>query len=253
MTSWFADSDLWAEFQEPLFGTAPAIQSRHDVDGLCDLLRLEPGARVLDLCCGTGRHALELASRGYRVTGVDLNDAYIDAARATARESGLEAEFLVADSRQFVRTGGFDAVVNLFTSFGYFDALTDDLLVLGNVLSSLVPGGRLLIETTGKEIVARRGSRRSWMRVGGGDSDDLALYEESVVGAYERVELQWIRVRPDGRRSAKRLSIRLYSAVELASLLREAGFVETRVLGSLHGTSYDSGATALVTLSHAPT
>lgn len=252
MTSWFADPDLWADFQEPLFGTAPADQARHDVDGICQLLGLEPGSRVLDLCCGTGRHSLELASRGYRVTGVDLNDAYIDEARATARERGLDAEFVVADSRQFVRHREFDAVVNLFTSFGYFDALMDDLLVLQNALSSLVPGGRLLIETTGKEIVARRGSRRSWMRVGGDDSDDLSLYEEAVVGAYERVELQWIRVRPDGRRSTKHLSIRLYSAVELASLLREAGFIETRLLGSLHGTPYDSRATGLVTLSRTP-
>jgi SAM-dependent methyltransferase len=183
---------------------------------------------------------------------VDLNEAHIDAAQALAREKQLEAEFLRADAREFMRPGAFDAVINMFTSFGYFDDLAEDLLVLQNVRRSLVPGGRLLVETTGKEVVARRGNRRSWMRVGGDESEDLALFEESVVGAYQRVELRWMRIRPDGRRSDKRLTIRLYSAVEFASLLREAGFVDTMVYGNLRGAPYDTKATALVAVSRVP-
>jgi SAM-dependent methyltransferase len=249
---WFADADLWADFQEPLFGTAGADQSRRDVDGACRLLELEPGARVLDLCCGPGRHSLELAGRGYRVTGVDLNGAYVDSARTLAGDHRLEAEFVKADAREFVRPGSFDAVINMFTSFGYFDDLSDDLVVLENVRRSLVPGGRLLVETTGKEVVARRGDRRSWFRIGGDRSEDLALYEESIADAYTRLELRWMRVRADGQRSHKRLSIRLYSAVELGSLLREAGFVDTTIYGNLGGAPYDTKATALVAVSRVP-
>ncbi|MEA2682391.1 MAG: hypothetical protein QOK05_719 [Chloroflexota bacterium] len=222
-----------------------------DVAGVIRLAQVPEGGAVLDLCCGIGRHSLEFARHGYAVTGVDLNRGYLDRSRAQAEAEGLNLELVESDAREFVRPRAFDLAVNLYTSFGYFDSLADDQRLLQNMRESLRPGGALVIETMGKETVARQMKGRSWF-MSGEDQQDVVLVDNRVIGAWERVELSWTLIKPDGRRAEAKLNIRLYSAVEMASLLRECGFVTTTVYGDLQGRPYDQDAALLVVVARAP-
>ena len=241
---WFSDKTLWTDFEEVIFNAGRLARAPADIDGVVRLSGVAPGGRVLDLCCGPGRHAVELAKRGYKVTGVDLDPRYLDQARKNADQAEVELELVNADAREFVRAGEFDLAINLYSSFGYFDTMADDRRVLDNIRASLKPDGALVIETMGKETVARQVTPRSWYFTGTGE--DVVLFENNVIGAYERVELRWTIIRTDGSRSEAVLNIRIYSAVEMASLLRDAGFNDISVYGDLLGRPYGERATQLV-------
>jgi 2-polyprenyl-3-methyl-5-hydroxy-6-metoxy-1,4-benzoquinol methylase len=126
MKPWHEQDRFWeatgfAMFSEQRLAAAPA-----DIEAAVALLGIEPGARVLDLCCGVGRHSLELARLGHQVTAVDRTQAYLDQASARAEAEGLTIEYVCADMRAFCREAAYDASVNLYTSFGYFEDIEDD-------------------------------------------------------------------------------------------------------------------------------
>lgn len=241
---WFRDQRFWEEFAPIVFDDRRILATADEVDRVLALTGLESGA-VLDLCCGPGRHSLELARRGFAVTGVDITPRHVDQARAQAAEEGLNAEFVEADVRTFSRPEAFDAAICMFTSFGYFDDLNDDRRVLQNAADSLRPGGALLIQTMGKETIARSIQGRSWYRPEESPGD-IFLMENTVLGAWERVQLDWTIIRADGSRSEARLRIRMFSALEMASLLEDAGFSQVTVFGDLDGRPYGTTANLLV-------
>jgi SAM-dependent methyltransferase len=205
------------------------------------LLDMADGERILDLPCGNGRHALELAARGFDVTGVDRTARYIEEARREAEARGRPITFVVGDMRDYRALGNYDVILNLFGSFGYFDDPADDLQVVKNMFDSLRPGGRCLIETAGKEIVARDFRPRDWFEEG----DLLVLTERTVTGDWDRIQTRYIVIRA-GEQHEHAVSIRSYSAAELSSLLAAGGFADVRVYGSLAGTEYDHAAERLV-------
>ncbi|MEA2682240.1 MAG: hypothetical protein QOK05_568 [Chloroflexota bacterium] len=241
---WFQDNEFWEDFGPLLFDGYRIRNTPSEIDKVLARTGIASGA-MLDLCCGPGRHSLELSRRGFAVTGVDITRGYVEEARRKATDEGLSAEFVEADVREFQRPGAFDGAISMFSSFGYFDELHDDRRVLRNVAESLKPGGRLLIETMGKETVARNLRRRHWYSPAD-KPGTLFLVENTILGAWERVELHWIVVRPDGTRSEARLLIRLYSALEMASMLRDAGFSSVEVHGDLEGNAYGPEASLLV-------
>jgi 2-polyprenyl-3-methyl-5-hydroxy-6-metoxy-1,4-benzoquinol methylase len=153
------DEAFWREAAPAIFNEERRKSAASEVDQVVSLASLAPGAAVLDLGCGQGRHSLEFARRGYSVTGVDRTGGYIDVARETAVREKLEIEFLHADIREFRREGRFDLAVSMLTSFGYFEEQADERRVLENARASLRPGGWLLIDLMGKEVL-RLGSLR---------------------------------------------------------------------------------------------
>ena len=217
------------------------------MDGILKLAGLEGndprGVSVLDLCCGPGRHALEFARRGYPVCGVDITEPFLEAARDSAGAEGLDAEFVRADARTFSRPGNFSLALNLYTSFGYFDDPLDDEAMAARLYESLAPGGALVMEMVGKETAARDFIEGEWFERDG----RLVLTEFSVVGAWEGLRNRWI-VQDGDRRSDRSWVQRLYSATELAALLRRAGFSSVSCYGSFDGRPYDQTALSLVAL-----
>jgi 2-polyprenyl-3-methyl-5-hydroxy-6-metoxy-1,4-benzoquinol methylase len=93
-------------------------------------LDLQPGASVLDLCCGQGRHSVQLAKRGLKVTGLDLNPDYVELAQQAAIAHHVAIETVAADMRDIPFENKFDAIVNMYSSFGYLESETEDLKVL---------------------------------------------------------------------------------------------------------------------------
>ena len=118
LKSWYQDDHFWKVVETILFGEQRVANAASEVDQLTKFLKLQPPAKVLDLCCGVGRHSLELARRGFDVTGVDRTDVYLRRAQRQADSEGLKIEFVQKDMRQFCRPNTFDLTLNLFTSFG---------------------------------------------------------------------------------------------------------------------------------------
>ena len=139
---WFSD---W--FNTSYYHTL--YQNRNTAEASAFIHRLlaylsPPGeARILDLACGSGRHAIELASKGYDVTGIDLSPESI---RLAAQSESENLHFYVHDMRDIFRTRYFDYVFNFFTSFGYFDRPAENEQAMRAISSGLVNGGILVID-----------------------------------------------------------------------------------------------------------
>lgn len=242
MNPWWDNDVLWADLGTVMFAGERLEAAKREVDSILQLFALKPGASILDLCCGVGRHSLELARRGFRVTGVDRTRAYLERARRAAADEHLDVEFVQADVRDFVRVDEFDGAVSMFTSIGYFDSDDEDVTVLRHVCESLRPGGRLLIDTQGKEALARRFREREWFAHADGS---IEFEERKLIDGWRRIETRWILLR-GAERSEVTFNIRLYAGSELADLLRRAGFANVALYGSLTGTPYDQRAERLV-------
>lgn len=135
-----------------------------EVDRICDVLQLKDWEDILDLCCGQGRHSLQLARRGYRnVSGLDRSRYLIRQARSRAKSEGLSIRYREGDARNLpYPADGFDAVLILGNSFGYFENQSEDLLVLKQVLRVLKPEGRILLDVADGAFVAANYEPRSW-------------------------------------------------------------------------------------------
>jgi ubiquinone/menaquinone biosynthesis C-methylase UbiE len=141
MTVWHERKDFWEKTAPFIFTKRHWESAVQDLDYLVERLGVKAGDAILDLCCGPGRHSLEFARRGYKVTGVDIMPAYLDEARTRADEEDLEVEFIREDARHFERMEAFHGAILMYTSFGYFEDRWENLRVLENVLGSLKPGG----------------------------------------------------------------------------------------------------------------
>lgn len=134
-----------------------------EVDFLVEALGLQGGERILDLACGYGRHALELARRGYRVVGVDISEPYIQDARATAAHEGLAVELLQADVRALAFRDAFDVVLNMADgAIGYFDAEQENLRLLDVISAALHPGGQHVMAVCSADHARKHFPKRHW-------------------------------------------------------------------------------------------
>ena len=238
---WHEDDAFWETWGPVLFTRQRLADAPVEVERIVALLNLKPGTRVLDLGCGVGRHSLELARRGFQVTGVDRTGRYLEQASAQAAKEGLKVEFVQDDMRNFCRANAFDAVINMFTTFGYFEDPEEDRQVALNVYRSLKSGGLFLLDTMGKEVLARIFQENRWHEENGA----LVLEERKVSQNWGWMENRWIMIKDD-KRSEFRVNHRLYSATELISLLTGCGFKHVDACGDLDGSAYDHTARRLV-------
>lgn len=244
---WFDDDSFWRDlypfmFREERFAAAIKATSK--------LLRqVRPkGRAVLDLCCGPGRFSIPLAKRGYRVTGVDRSRLYLARARARAKAARVRVEWVRRDMREFVRPGAFDLALSMFTSFGYFDDRQDDLRVLRHVLESLRPGGAFVIETIGKERIARIFLPLKFDAL----PDGTKLFQRREVRRdWTRMWDEWTLVR-GGRAKSYIFEHTLFSGQELRDLMTGAGFTDVRLYGGLDGSAYGLRAERLLAVGRRP-
>lgn len=240
-TQWFDNDEFWEKWQPWLFAEPRLAHAAEEVSQALTLLKIEPGARVLDLGCGVGRHSLELARRGFRVTGVDRTASYLEQSRGKAAQAKLEAEFVQSDMREFLQPGAFDAAINLFTTFGYFRDPQDDLKVMRNVCRSLKPGGAFLMDTHGKETLSKIFQKRMWHEYGG----MIVLNEVNVTQTWSWIQARWLMFR-GSERIEHTVEHRLYAGSELAALFGAGGFSRVEVYGDMEGHPYDETARRLV-------
>ena len=220
-----------------------------EVDSVVRELQIAPGARILDLCCGQGRHAVELARRGFRVTGLDLSDHLLGRAREKARESGVQLELVRGDMREIPWTGEFDAAINMFTAFGYFEDDRENHRVLEGVARSLLPGGRFYLDTASFTWLLRHWETLAWTP---GEGGLLQLQDRRMDWLRGIQRTQHLFVEPDGSRQALATNLRLYLPHELASLLRSAGLEVEKLLGDRAGGEFGMDSSRLILVAMKP-
>ncbi len=207
-------------------------------------LGLKRGDAVLDLCCGQGRHAILLAKHGIRATGQDLSERYIADARRQAAEQRVDAAFVAGDMRRIGGVERYDAVINMFTAFGYLEADADNAQVLRGVRRALKPGGRILIDALNREwVLANQTPEERHDR-----ADGAAIVERRAFDAAEgRNHVTFEVVEADGtRRQAGGHHIRLYSLSEMRALLEEAGLAYERAYGGYDAAPYTSASRRMI-------
>ena len=244
---WFDDDTLWRAL-------TPLMLSKErcgDVAALMPkaLKLMQPaGKDVLDLCCGPGRWSIPLAKRGFRVTGVDRTKCFLDHARADAKNAGVRIEWVRQDMRDFVRPEAFHLALSLFTSFGYFDNKDEDLGVLRNIFTSLRPGGSLLMEMAGKEILARIFQPTTSTKLPDGG---LLVERHEVLDGWSRMRNEWTFIK-GGKVRTWRFQVTIYSGQELCARLEQVGFTGTKLCGSFDGAEYDDKAQRLLAVARRP-
>lgn len=205
----------------------PPERTEAEVAFLAD--HLPSGAHALDVPCGTGRHSAGLAARGYTVSGLDISERVI----RVAREALPGADFRTGDMRELPwESGSFDAVLNLWTAFGYFETQDEDERVLAEFARVLRPGGTLILDTINQAAFVRKFQGKSW-----DDSiDGLLMLDEVehdlITG---RNSARWTFIREDGSQVVRAFDHRLYTAAEYAAMFRRAGLEPQAWFGDFEG------------------
>lgn len=241
MKEWFGNEDFWIDMYEYLFPFSGFSRAEKEADDILVLTGFS-GSEILDLCCGPGRHALVLAQKGFKVTGVDRSPFLLNKAKARCEKEIKSIRFIEEDMRNFSQAENFDLAINLFTSFGYFEHQKDDEAVLRNIFESLKSGGKVVMELMGKEILSRiyRETISTTLENG-----SILVQRHKILNDWSNVLNEWILLK-DNSYKIYSFNLRIYSAAELKSLYRAAGFSNIKVYGSLKGNEYDEKAERLV-------
>ncbi len=215
-------------------------------------LGIQPHHRVLDLCCGQGRHSIALAKTGLDVTGVDLSVEMLDIAQSEAAAAGLALTLRQADMRQLPDDfeSQFDAVINMFSSFGYLESEEDDQQVLHQIAKALKPGGKLMMDLLNREWVIINNEEFDWQQ----HEDDRVVLERRVLNLEKSINhLTYTELLPDGtRRAMSDLHIRLYTLTEMIKTLGNAGLTLQNVYGGFRGEPYSVNTRRMIVLASKP-
>ncbi len=197
-----------------------------EVDFILEELKLPPESHILDVGCGTGRHAVELARRGYKVTGIDISSGMLAEAKKEASKAGIEVEWIHADASKFTSPRSFDAAICLCEgAFGLLgkddDPLEHELSILRNINKALKSDKKLILTALNGFRMIREHSHED---VDSGKFDPINLIEVSSQ-EYNTA---------DGKKSL-RVKERGFIPTELAMLLRQAGFLVEHIWGGTAG------------------
>ncbi len=221
---WFVDL-----FDEDYLRTLPFLTpqaTQAEAEFVLNAMNLAPGANVLDLGCGYGRHAMELAARGFHVVGLDLSTPLLVRGGEEAHRRGLTINFVRGDMRELDFVEQFDAAYCLFSTFGYFDDETNKK-TLQNISRALKPGGKFLVEILNRDYIIADLPTRVWW-----EGDGCVVLEEVELNYFSsRIQVNRSVVFDDGRQLEQEISVRAYSLHEVGKLMHAAGFRVLEVSG----------------------
>jgi SAM-dependent methyltransferase len=222
-------------------------RTAQEVAGVIAMLDLWPGARILDLCCGQGRHAVPLARAGYHVTGLDRSPYLLGQAQQAARKTGVPVEWVRGDMRWLPWRERFDFCISLFTAFGYFQDDAENQQVLHQVCNVLKPGGIFFLDVSNRDYYLLRLWPFSWRRHG-----QAIILEETrfdPVTCHFTMTFTWVE---GERMESLTHSVRHYTAPELTDMLRRAGMLPMAVYGDFDGRKLDLDSKRLIVLAQKP-
>ena len=237
--------DLWRKAVSPQQTTAEA-------DFMIKTLGCEAGSRLLDVPCGNGRLSLQLAQRGYRVTGIDLSEEFIQEARAAALSLSLDnpnpptpggndlllqVDFVLGDMRHIEGEAIFDGAFCCGNSFGYLE-YADMETFLGGVSRALKPGARFVVETgVAAESILPKLEGRTWYQI----EDILMTVEHRYLAEESCVDTSYMFIR-DGKAETRDAKYWVYTVAEIRRMLERAGFKVAQLYGSTNSEPYVLGS-----------
>jgi SAM-dependent methyltransferase len=220
----------WEElFNDDFIRTMAKIsdeQIAKEIDFIEESLAVAKGAMLLDLACGTGRHAIELTRRGYKVVGFDLSLPMLARAAEEAQERGQKLNFVQGDMREMTFEDTFDGIYCWATSFGFFEE-EKNALVIQKAHKALKKGGQFLLDVANRDYLIRQQPSLAWFE---GDGC-ICMDEMSIDWITSRMKVKRTMMMDDGRTKEIDYSIRVYSLHELGKLLHESGFRVAEVSG----------------------
>lgn len=209
------------------------INTKNDIDLLIKKTGLKPDDHVLDLCCGQGRHSLELAGRGYNyVTGVDRSRYLVRLARKRAKNLGLAITFSEGDARKFrLPESSRDCVFLMGNSFGYFEREEDDIAVLDSVKRVLKSKGKLVLDIVDGNWMRDHFETRSWEWI---DQNHFVCRERSLATDGKRIVSREVITNAEmGVIADQFYAERLYTFEEISALLEKLGFTDIKNHGNV--------------------
>lgn len=226
-----------------IYGPHLETRTASEVSGLQQFCPLDSGSRVLDMGCGHGRHSVELAKLGFRVTGLDQSKLFLDKARSRAEQSGVSVEWVHGCYLDLSWKNRFDLVISMYHSFGYCAQEAQQEQLLRRVFRALRPGGWFVIDLWGmQQLEPHLGFHRVEL--------PEYLFEEEVTLSDEvqpggevlhRLDVLQTLTRPGTQPKQYGHHIRLYSPAQIEDKLRKAGFGEIELWGSFQGVSLPDG------------
>lgn len=230
--NWFAD-----ELYMDIYAHRDGSEARQAVD-LFERIAGEatPHRCVLDLACGSGRHAFELARRGHRVAAADLSPTLLVAAHRKTRRHAAHVALVRSDMRRLAfRTGSFGAVLQLFTAFGYFRSDKENAAVIGQVRDVLTPGGWYMLDFFNSTQLREQLVPESEQHF-----DNIRVVQERHIRD-DRVEKR-IRIFHDGRERIFRESVRLFTLDDFRRMFQQHRLTLEHVFGDYTGAAFEASS-----------
>ncbi|WP_346836045.1 SAM-dependent methyltransferase [Paenibacillus polymyxa] len=225
-----------------------ADRTQSEAQGVIDLLNLKPGSKLLDCPCGYGRHSIELLSRGIDVVGCDINSSHLAKAINDAQTRGLKSDFRKENMLELDFKGEFDAVINMFYSFGFFETDEENFQVLVNFYNALKPGGKFLMHTDVNIPRVLQGHYK-FNEVRPLVSNRNLRIIDNYDPVTKRVNGSWIISDSSGNERAFDYSVRVYGKEEFEELCLKAGFRKVTTYSEWDGSSYSENSEDMMVVS----
>lgn len=212
-------------------------QAKKETDFVIKVLNLPKNSKILDLACGHGRHTIRLVKKGYKLTGVDLSKTLLNSAKKFAKKEKVEARFIRNDMRKISFKNEFDAVINLFSSFGYFPQEKENLKVLKVINKSLKPRGKFLLDLLNKDRFFKQLPISKLKKIWWKSRNNYILEDISFSKNKKFVNYLTI-ISPKGKIRNTYAFMRLYSLLEIKNELRKTGFKILKTYGDYQGNKF---------------
>jgi SAM-dependent methyltransferase len=243
----------WEEmFSEEFLRAIPILSPRQlerEVNFIEEGLGVAPSGQILDLACGAGQHAVELAARGYDVVGFDLSQSQLDWASGLALERNQRLQFTNGDMRELSYQESFDAIYSWNTSFGFFEE-EKNLDVALRVFKALRPGGRFLLDVINRDFVVEQQPGQTWF-----EGDGCVCIDDVTIDFItSRMKVKRTLMLTNGKNRECTYSVRIYGLHELGKILHDVGFKILKVSGrpEMPGVFFGSTSPRVIILAGKP-
>ncbi len=243
----------WEEmFSEEFLRAIPILSQRQlerEVNFIDDSLGVARGGRILDLACGAGQHAVELAARSYDLVGFDLSQSQLDWAGGLAQERGQRLSFTHGDMRDLAYAEAFDAIYSWNTSFGFFEE-EKNIDIAQRIFRALRPGGRFLLDVVNRDYVVSQQPGQTWF-----EGDGCVCIDDVTIDFItSRMKVKRTLMLTSGKNRECNYSVRIYGLHELGKMLHDVGFKILTVSGrpEMPGVFFGSTSPRIIILASKP-
>jgi SAM-dependent methyltransferase len=229
--TWYKD---WfnSEHYIKVYGHRDETEAEKLVELITKNLILQQGSCVLDMACGSGRHAIAFAKMGFDVTAVDLSERLISEAKKNAVQAGVKLDFVLSDILKYETSNRFDLAVNLFTSIGYFENDEENFSVIKKAFDLLNQGGYFILDYFNKDYLLK-----SLIPITVFSENGFQITQNRAIEGTRIVKK--IIIENHGSAEEFYESVRLYSYEEILIYIKRAGFKTIKQYGDYYGNNYE--------------